>query len=265
MEAPTEAVPVKKVLEKSPKQTNLRINCPQKIPRFLIPGANSTVAAEKTPSSTREKTPKRKAEFSLGHDLHALKRKIKEAADDAPAQESSSEELLQYQINPSIHIDEKNFREILNRYIKEQRDQTRMNLASALQEAEHTLVHNCWKCTVGSELQRGLIEKDRTSVLPYLRKNLSPEFFLELEVDDRLEAQRPHVPYTNEEKLKVMVEKNPSPAKTSRNIWGENYLLNQAFLLIISSNSCFFHKKCLQLCIVWKTYYFHSINILLIG
>ena len=207
-EAPSVSVPAESQSGEKPVVENQETHpehtapsVPEKAPVVVANGA------DKKPQGT---VGQRKAEFSLGQDLMAIKRQIKEQEALAPTEEATEEEPIQYELNPSIQLDEAVFRATLEEYIQKEREQTHMNLASALQEAEHTLVHNCWTCSVGNELQRGLIEKSRTYLLPYMRKPLSPELFLDLKVDEKLEAQRPHVPYTNEEKLSVMVEKNPS-------------------------------------------------------
>ncbi|MEM6632843.1 MAG: hypothetical protein AAF694_24445 [Bacteroidota bacterium] len=115
--------------------------------------------------------------------------------------------------NPEIQIDKEAFLKFLHIYVNQLQTQNRMNQAMALTEAEHQLNGNSWKCIVKNDLSERLISQDK-DLLPYLRDQLSlPQLFLEVEISEAISDESSTRPYTPEEKLKAMAEKNPSLKK----------------------------------------------------
>ena len=88
-----------------------------------------------------------------------------------------------------------------------------MNQAMALTEAAHKLKGNAWYCTVNNDLSEKLISHDK-ELLPFMRRQLdTPELFVEISISESVPDQHPQNPYTPEEKLKAMAEKNPTLKK----------------------------------------------------
>jgi len=134
----------------------------------------------------------------------------KHSEDDNPA------ETTQPVYNTSIQVDRDQLLNHLQKYIEQMQDQNKMNLATALAQADHSLDHNKWICKANNELQKKLIDQDK-EVLAFLRKQLrTPELFLELSISQNIKKATDHQPYTPEEKLKAMMEKNPSLKKLQK-------------------------------------------------
>ena len=89
-----------------------------------------------------------------------------------------------------------------------------MNLASAIREGKNELHHNRWSLAVANELLMGFVERERGFLLPAMRSRLGvAELFLELSVDISLAESKTGLPYTDEQKLQVMLEENPAIRK----------------------------------------------------
>ena len=89
-----------------------------------------------------------------------------------------------------------------------------MNLASCLQEGKTLLTHNHWTLTLENGLLKGMLDREKEGILLFLRQELQvPELYLTIKVDERSQNTKASKPYTNEEKLKEMVQKNPSLKK----------------------------------------------------
>jgi len=125
-------------------------------------------------------------------------------------QEAQEEEPQSYEINPAVNLPEEQFLGILNRFIEQLKANNKMNFASALEHGETRLEHNCWHYKVGNQLSLQMIEKEK-SLLPYLREQSGiKDLFLKIVVDDNLKRPEESIPYSPEDKLKVMGEKNPT-------------------------------------------------------
>ena len=111
--------------------------------------------------------------------------------------------------DPQIQLDQEAFLTQLHAYVRHLQTQNRMNQAVALTEAVHELDANKWCCAVHSDLQEKLISQDK-DLLPFLRTKLEiPQLFLELSIAEASPTESSAKPYTPEEKLKAMAEKNP--------------------------------------------------------
>ena len=112
-----------------------------------------------------------------------------------------------------ISIDYEKFLQSLHGYTQQLQSQNRMNQAVALTEAEHELKGNAWYCQVKNDLSEKLISQDK-DLLPFMRNQLNtPELFMELTISEIEIEQKSNIPYTPEEKLKAMAEKNPTLKK----------------------------------------------------
>lgn len=133
-----------------------------------------------------------------------------------PAQDPSQETNGRFELDEQINIPEKTFHEAIQAFILHASTSKRMNIVAALQQVSHELNHNRWICKVGNEVQQDIIEKE-DELLPFLRAKLNiPTLFRELQIEHIPQEKSPSVPYTQEEKLKVMAEQNPSLAKLQK-------------------------------------------------
>ncbi len=157
------------------------------------------------------KAPEFKITESL-NDFHQIISQGKERV----STETSKVESHQPVYNATIEIDHALLIEYIHMYAKEMREQHKMNLATALVEAQHELDHNKWMCNANNELQKKLINQDK-EILAFLRDKLStPELYLELDILDNPVQNNNNQPYTPEEKLKAMMSKNPALKKLQK-------------------------------------------------
>ena len=156
--------------------------------------------------------PQKKAEFALVQDLDQIESLMQKQAGENPADTSDTTDHSPV-FNPDISIDKEAFLKYLHVYVNQLQTQNRMNQAVALTDAEHQLEGNLWKCLVKNDLSERLISQDK-DLLPYLRDQLNiPQLFLEVEISEAIADENSSQPYTPEEKLKAMTEKNPSLKK----------------------------------------------------
>ncbi|MEO0581243.1 MAG: hypothetical protein AAF135_03375 [Bacteroidota bacterium] len=115
-----------------------------------------------------------------------------------------------YEINPQVQVQEELFQQSLKKYAEKLKSENRMNLSSVLMNGKSRFEHNKWYFVVENELQLNLVDKEK-ALLPYLRKELGiRDLFGELAYDASQAEKLASIPYTDEEKLKAMAEKNPS-------------------------------------------------------
>lgn len=138
-----------------------------------------------------------------------MQKAIEKRKQEQPKQEAD-EDPQSYEINPSVNLTEAQFFAILNIFIEDLKSTGKMNFASALEHGETRLEHNCWHYKVGNQLSLQMIEKEK-SLLPYLREQSGvKDLFQKIVVDDNLKRPEESIPYSPEDKLKVMGEKNPA-------------------------------------------------------
>ncbi len=155
-------------------------------------------------------------EFKITEDLNAFHEMISQEAETQPSDDDTSIETAQPVYNPEIQVDRDQFMAYLQEYIQQMQQQNKMNLATALAQADHILDHNKWICKANNELQKKLIDQDK-EVLALLRRKLrTPGLFLELSISQNIKKTTDHQPYTPEEKLQAMMEKNPALKKLQK-------------------------------------------------
>lgn len=147
---------------------------------------------------------------SLGglSDLSKIKSKAREAALKAAEEEASLGEQV-YELDESVSIDHKLFKQHLDIYVNRLIKNGKTILGTALQNPVFELVANKWNLTVSNSLLPDLIQRE-TELLPYLRSSIKvPNLYLEVTVDESYVNPQDAKPYTDEEKLAAMAEKNP--------------------------------------------------------
>lgn len=95
--------------------------------------------------------------------------------------------------------------------VEEMKTANRITLATTLDQAVMALEFNKVKLTLGTDVERNMLERDRNEVATLLRSKTGYNtLFIEILVDQSLVPQRDDKPYTMEDKLKVLTEKNPA-------------------------------------------------------
>ncbi|MEL7342317.1 MAG: hypothetical protein AAGM67_17675, partial [Bacteroidota bacterium] len=162
-----------------------------------------------TPANTFEKARVKGTGLKGLGNLGSIQKAIEKRKAEQPV-EAVEEEPQVYDINPSVTLAQEQFISILQQYIEYLKGSGKMNFASALEHGETRLEHNCWHYSVSNELSRQVIEKEK-ALLPYLRQQTGvKDLFLKLVVDEKVKRPEESIPYSPEEKLKVMGEKNPA-------------------------------------------------------
>lgn len=141
-------------------------------------------------------------------DLSRIKSQAREAARVAAEQGAYASE-RSYELDETISIDPKLFKQHLDIYVNELIENGKTILGTALQNPNYQLIANKWRLVVSNSLLPDLIQRE-TALLPYLRSNIKvPSLFLEVVVDESYVNPQDSKPYTDEEKLQAMAEKNP--------------------------------------------------------
>jgi DNA polymerase-3 subunit gamma/tau len=176
-------------------------------PQAEPPAAESEPSPPVVPATRRRRSssgPKLTGDFTQMRSQ--IEVKIAEEAANNPQQE----EVVSYDINPAVTIDQDVFRKFLLQYATKVKEQNRIQLASILENGISSFEHNAWTFTVENDLMLSLLEKEQ-DILPFLRHKLGvPDMYWNLIVDRKYENPQDKIPYTNEEKLKEMVLKNPN-------------------------------------------------------
>ncbi|MEO1450660.1 MAG: hypothetical protein AAFV07_14110 [Bacteroidota bacterium] len=114
-----------------------------------------------------------------------------------------------FSLNPAVSVDEAAFDRHLKAYADALKAADKILLASVLDKGATQLEHNCWHFTVDAEMSQKMVEREK-DLLPFLRRKLGvPELFCRVKVDESFVDPKDQIPYSNEEKLKAMGEKNP--------------------------------------------------------
>lgn len=174
-----------------------------------------TVVAE---SSISEPLPKRistqkrqrKPSFKLRDNLNEMVVEIEQNKDLNADNQAATDETTVYEINPDIQVDQAVFEAAFAEYLHKLSEQNSMNLMAILQNGTSTWEHNKWMLAVESELSRNLLEREK-EIIPFMREKLNvPELFWELSINPELQSKQQNIPYSDEGKLKEMVNKNPA-------------------------------------------------------
>ena len=161
--------------------------------------------ARKEPSRLRSREP----EFRLSNSLQEIG--TADMLQSTAMESQQTEEEIRFDLNPNVHIDEAAFSAALAEFVERAKQENKMKLVSAFQPPVYSILHNQWILKVESDLMKSLVERERESLLPFLRNRLgAPDLFMEVEMDTRFKHPETVLPYTEEEKLAVMTQKNPS-------------------------------------------------------
>lgn len=130
----------------------------------------------------------------------AVRRKQAEQADE-------EQEFIDY--DPSVHIDPDEFKTALEKLLDHLSQNNNLRIASILRRDAWSLDHNRWVQTVTSEIVRRQLREERDLIL-FMREQVGvPNLILEVQVDEQYTSEDVHVPLTNQQKLEIMIDKNP--------------------------------------------------------
>ncbi|MFK7971717.1 MAG: hypothetical protein AB8F95_15225, partial [Bacteroidia bacterium] len=203
-EKPTTTPPVE--VTHTPPPTEEKPVTPAPTPQPAAPTESPQAAA-----ISEEPKPANSPRKGLGGlaNLDLIKSQAKEAALIANSQDSSAKEKI-YEVDHSITIPESNFKHALDSYVSVLLTSGKTILATALQNPQFTLTANKWTLTLTNQLLPDLVQRE-TKLLPYLREKLQvPNLFLEVVIDESYVNPQDSKPYTDEEKLSAMKQKNPT-------------------------------------------------------
>ena len=186
---------------------------PESHPQTISPEPESQTQTEPPPPSRRRKNANGLAGKGLGS-LDAFQKELARKKAEEPEEE---EEIPQeYTVNPSINISESTFKDSFDTLLKRLRAENQI-LASTLENADIQLHHNCMKVRVRHEMGINILHKETAELLPFFRQSLSvPELFMELTIDESLQDKKEEIPYTPEQKLRVMSQENPALARLQK-------------------------------------------------
>ncbi len=168
---------------------------------------------EEKEKSSNKKRPKEKkivqAEFKLSQNLQQVQQVLRSSSNDSDSDEADDTKRV-FEIHSHIEISRESFNNCLHDYTEILKKKDKYTLASILQEANHELENNKWNCKVPTEFASHWIKRD-SEIVPYFREKLAiNELFMEVSSDEKVKESTDIQPYTQEEKLKVMGEKNPA-------------------------------------------------------
>jgi hypothetical protein len=123
------------------------------------------------------------------------------------------DETTGFEVNPAITVNEDAFKQALKGYVERVKTSKRMNVASALENGRYEFEHNKFRFYTENEILKQMLERE-SDFLPYMRQTTGvSELFWELKIDESQKDNLKTIPYTNEEKLREMGNKNPSLKK----------------------------------------------------
>lgn len=151
-----------------------------------------------------KKTISIKGSFKIPTSLKAIDLKGKQGSADAQEEE---EERIKF--NPDFQINEEHFFTIYDQLIEKLEASRNFISVSALQKTAVKLEGNKWIQTVPTDVMKKQLFESK-QVLGFMRERLSiPNLMLEIIVAE-IKPVGDARPYTNEDKLRLMVEKNPN-------------------------------------------------------
>lgn len=170
------------------------------------------------PSVSAEVPKKEKREFNFNKKPKTVIRgsfSIPKSMDDVgkavqKKQEESGEEEQEFvAYDPTVDIDEEKFGQALEALLKELSDKGNLRIASILRRDGWKLDHNKWIQTVTSQIAHRQLKEER-QLVNWMRDRLNvPNLMLEIEIDEKQTTTNVEIPLTNQQKLEMMMEKNP--------------------------------------------------------
>lgn len=145
--------------------------------------------------------------FVIPTDLDAIDiNKVKEQ--QGIGEDDEEEEILTY--DPTVNVDPEAMKKALRDLVTRLKRENKHSLASILSIPKFRLDHNKWIHVVANVMMKKQLELERW-VIAEMREKLSiSNLFLEVEIQDEGLPMADRMPYTNEEKLERMKEKNPN-------------------------------------------------------
>jgi DNA polymerase-3 subunit gamma/tau len=130
------------------------------------------------------------------------------AIDNTKEEEEEEAEIM---VDEDVILDQKDLNEAWKAFIAEQEkeDSSGYSLSLLRKLKPEVFQHNIFKVIVGHKVEKErLIEKKREAML-FLRKKMGvPNLSMDIEVDE-VRSNKEAIPYTNRDKFKKMLEKNP--------------------------------------------------------
>lgn len=122
-------------------------------------------------------------------------------------EEEDEEEFIQF--DPSINIDEEQFFNLYDSLLEKLESRRGFITIAALRKSAAELEGNRWTQKVPTEIAKRSLFEDK-EVLTFMREKLGvPNLMLNIVISEIQAVHGDDRPYTNEDKLKLMVEKNP--------------------------------------------------------
>ncbi|MCB9230277.1 MAG: hypothetical protein H6581_01320 [Bacteroidia bacterium] len=109
----------------------------------------------------------------------------------------------------SVNIDPALFAQAYDELVAQFRDEQRTSLVSILGKNKFSLDHNRFVVIVHNEVSKKQLERERDMILFLRQKTGVPNLIMEIEIREIEANALDKLPYTNEERLKIMEEKNP--------------------------------------------------------
>jgi DNA polymerase III subunit gamma/tau len=112
-------------------------------------------------------------------------------------------------LDSKITISQEAFEAAYSELIETLSSERNFRMVSLLRQDAYRLEHNKWIQTVPNEVAKRQLSEERRA-LEYMREKLGiPNLILELEIDEQQVAGNDQRPFTTEEKMEKMIEKNP--------------------------------------------------------
>lgn len=125
----------------------------------------------------------------------------------AEEKEEDESEFIQY--DTSVNIDAGQFDAAMDELIAQLNEERKIIVASMLGKKDYRLDHNKWVQNVPTDVARKQLEQERDIVF-FLREKIAvPNLILEIEIVEQAPNPDDTRPYTNDEKLELLLEKNP--------------------------------------------------------
>lgn len=121
---------------------------------------------------------------------------------------AEEEELMAY--DPTVTVDPGAFIEALDALVDKLGSEKNLRVATLLRKDAAGLDHNKWIQKVNSEISRRMLAEEK-EIVNFMREKLNvPNLILEIVVEEDMVVQRELRSYSNQEKLDLMLQKNPN-------------------------------------------------------
>jgi DNA polymerase-3 subunit gamma/tau len=142
--------------------------------------------------------------FALPKSMADLDKAVRKKQDESGEEE---QEFVAY--DPTVTVDEKKFEEALEALLKELSENSNLRIASILRRDGWRLDHNKWIQTVTSQIAHRQLKEER-QLVTWMRERVGvPNLMLEIEIDEKSTTTNVEIPLTNQQKLELMMDKNP--------------------------------------------------------